>query len=402
MRFLTVLTFLTALAAGGPTSAEEVPDLAALVGQTVDVQLQGGKQVEQAEVTKVVPGAAAGSIRSLTVKAAGSQRLQTLGAAQIVELFVAGQPLDVIYDKRARSLAHSPLKRSARVQHETEVNERLAAQRHQLWPELSQQEHEEWIIRHKEFIEEAQKKTGTNLTLVETKYYLFYTDMGPQTVGIYIAYLDAMYDELCKAFAIPAGKNIWCGKCVVVAFAREDSFHTFENVVYQNSGAGAQGICHSSRDGRVVIACWKGRQEAFFANVLVHETAHGFLHRWKSTVHVPSWVNEGIADWVANAVVKDQEVPRRQKSAVQRVRQTGSLGGTFFDETRSIESWQYGVASSMVEMLLRKDATKYRTLLTGIKEGLTSEESLKQAYGLSREQLTRFYGSLVGVPNLRP
>lgn len=381
--------------------AHQPPDLTALVGQTVDVELASGKQIAGAEVTKVAAGAAAGSIRSLTVKGAKS-KTQTIGAAQIVEIHAGGQPLDVVYDKKARTLAHSPEKRAARIQHETKVNERLAAQRHQLWPELSEKEQQEWLARHKAFIDDAQTKIGTKLNLVETKYYLFYTDMGPQTVGIYVAYLDAMYDELCKAFNIPAGKNIWCGKCLVVAFARRETFESFENAVFQNPAAGVQGLCHSSRDGNVVISCWKGDHDSFFANTLVHETAHGFLHRWKSTVHIPSWVNEGIADWIAGMVVKDKEVPRRQKSAVEKVRQTGSLGGTFFDESRTIEPWQYGVASALVEMLLRKDASKYRTLLTGIKEGLSSEESLKAAYGLTPEELLIAYGRLAGLPNLRP
>ncbi len=394
---------LAIVAAAGAVQAEDLTDLTTLVGQTVDLELQAGKQIADAEVTKILPGAAAGSIRSLSVKSVKSAKVHSIAASSVVEIYVRGQPLDAVYDKKSRTLAHSPLKREARLKHDAEVNERLASRRQRLWPELTEKEHEEWIARHKAFIDDVKGKMGgKTLALVETKYYLFYTDMGPQTVGIYIAYLDAMYEELCRAFAIPAGKNIWCGKCVVVAFAAEDSFRTFENVVYSNAGAMAQGICHSSSDGRVVISCWKGNHDAFFANVLVHETAHGFIHRWKSTVHIPSWVNEGIADWVANAVVKDKEVPRRQKSALERVRQTGSLGGTFFDETRNIDAWQYGVASSLVEMLLRKDATKYRALLTGIKEGLSSEEALKQAYGLTPVELIRAYGTLAGVPNLRP
>lgn len=121
-----------------------------------------------------------------------------------------------------------------------------------------------------------------------------------------------------------------------------------------------------------------------------------------STVHIPSWVNEGIADWIAATVVKDKEVQRRQKTALDRIQQTGSLGGTFFEESRTIESWQYGVASSLVEIMLRIDPSKYRQFLTHIKEGVSSEESLQKAYGMSKEQLIKKYGALAGVPNLQP
>lgn len=324
-------------------------------------------------------------------------------ASLVAEIFADGQPLDIQFDKKKKTIAHSPERRSAREKHAAQVQERLAAQRHRLWPELTEKEQEEWVARHKTWLQEVSAKMpGVPLQLVETKYYLFYTDMPPETVGIFIAYLDSMYDELSRAFGIPAGKNIWCGKCVVVAFQEQDTFQAFEEVMFENRGETAQGLCHGVSDGKVIISCWKGKQDIFFANLLVHETSHGFIHRWMSTVHVPSWVNEGIADWVAATVVKDKEVQRRQKAAIQRIQQTGSLGGTFFEESGTIESWHYGVASSLVELMLRIDHTRYREFLTGIKEGISSEESLQKAYGMTQEQLVQKYGALAGVPNLRP
>ena len=386
-----------------PVFAAEAPDLSALVGKTVDLQLQNGKQVSAAEVTKVVPGTEAGSIKSLVVKAGKPPRTQSIVASLVAEMYEGGQTLDIEFDRKKKTIAHSAERRAAREKHEAEVKERLAAQRHRLWPELTPKEHEDWIVKHKEYLKEVSTKMpGVRLELVETKYYLFCTDMPAETVGIYIAYLDAMYEELCRAFGIPAGKNIWCGKCVVITFQEQANFQTFEEVIFQTPGATAQGICHGAYDGKVIISCFKGKQDIFFANMLVHETSHGFIHRWMSSVHVPSWVNEGVADWVAATVVKDKEVQRRQKAAIDRIQQAGSLGGTFFEESRTIEPWQYGVASSLVELMLRIDSTKYRQFLTHIKEGLSSEESLQKAYGMTREELVRKYGSLAGVPNLQP
>lgn len=384
--------------------AADAPDLSALVGKTIDLQLQNGKQVSAAEVTKVVPGTEAGSIKSFVVKSGKPPRTQSIVASLVAEMYQDGQTLDIEFDRKKKTIAHSPERRAAREKHELEVKERLAGLRHRLWPELSQKEQEDWVVKHKEYLKEVSTKMpGVRLELVETKYYLFCTDMPPETVGIYIAYLDAMYEELCRAFGIPAGKNIWCGKCIVIAFQEQESFQAFESVMFQNTGVGAQGLCHGASDGKVIISCFKGEQDLFFAKLLVHETSHGFIHRWMSSVHIPSWVNEGIADWVAATVVsKDRSVPQRQKAAVDRIQQTGSLGGNFFDESRSIEPWQYGVASSLVEVQLRIDPTKYRQFLTHIKEGLSSEEALQKAYGMTREELVKKYGSLAGVPNLQP
>lgn len=387
---------------------EQTTDLQQLVGKRLDIQALGGKQFADAEVLKVVPGTAPGSIKSLTAKVTAAGRQQLVGGPQIVELFLDGTPLDVTYDAKTRELSHDPAKREARLKHAAEVQTRLAGLRHKLWPDLTPEQHAEWIAKHKAFLQEVSAALpGTNLQLVETKYYLFYTDIAPNRVGGYIAYLDAMYEHLCKAFNIPEGKNIWCGKCVVIAFQQQETFNKFETLVMNNPNPQAQGICHGSTTGRVVIGIWKGEHEAFFGKVLVHETAHGFVHRYKSSVFIPSWVNEGIADWVAAAVVAgDTSVRQRQRDAAQRVQQTGSLGGNFFDEEQNIEGWQYGVASNMVTLLLVNDRsktkTKYKDFLDLMKEGLTPAEALKETYGATLAQLVTLYGQSIGVPNLQP
>jgi hypothetical protein len=382
--------------------AEEAPDLAQLAGKTISIQLSSGKGLAEVEVLAVVAGTEPGSIKSLNVKVNEQGKKQLVGAATVVEIFEGSQPLDVTYDKKTRSLKHDAAKRAARLKHEQEVNERLAAQRERLWPKLTEEEQAEWLAKHKEYLKEVQTGMGLPMNLVETKYYLFLTDMPAGEVGPYLVYLDAMYDQLCGAFGIPGGQNIWAGKCIVVAFKAEASFHQFEEKFMQNPGAQAQGICHSSSDGKVVIAVWKGDHESFFANVLVHETAHGFVHRYKSTVHIPSWVNEGIADWVAAAVVKtDKEVGRRQREAAGRVRESGTLGGNFFQDEQNIDAWQYGVASSLVDLMLR-GGPKYRKFFDNMKEGMTSTEALQDAYGVSEPQLAAIYGQSIGVPNLRP
>jgi hypothetical protein len=152
------------------------------------------------------------------------------------------------------------------------------------------------------------------------------------------------------------------------------------------------------------MSCYKGSSEGFFAVVLVHETSHGFIHRYKTSIDVPPWMNEGIADWVAGTVVGklDDDVQSRQLDAIEQIRATRTLGGNFFANNADLSSWQYGTASSMVEMLLRVDPKKYRKLVDNVKEGLDSEAALRDAYGIGFAELTEQYGRLAGVPNLLP
>jgi hypothetical protein len=104
---------------------------------------------------------------------------------------------------------------------------------------------------------------------------------------------------------------------------------------------------------------------------------------------------------VAAAVVRgDDSVESRQREGAQRAKQLGNLGSNFFDGNR-FENWQYGIAMTIVDMLLKIDGKKYRQFIDGIKEGLDWEESLKQAYNMTPADVVQRYGQYIGAPNLR-
>lgn len=388
------------------TAAEEPPpDLQALVGQTVDVRLTSGRSWGDAKVEKIRPGTAPGSIRALTIMPSDPPRQQTIGAQLIDEIVRDGTPLDVAYDKKNRELVHSPERRKARFQREAAIAERVRAKKGRFWKEISPADQEKYTAEEKESLQQASRKMGVAMQFMETRYYLVGTDMPVRTVGGYVKYLDAMYEQLTKAFDFPQGKNIWRGKCVVVAFQNSNEYHRFERELMDNTESqGTQALCHLFGSGRVLISCYKGTSEGFFAVVLVHETAHGFVHRYKSSIFVPSWINEGIADWVAGAVVgkHDDEVRNRQRDAIDRVRRSGTLGPSFFENDGRLESWQYGAASSLVDLMLRIDPKKYRKLIDNIKEGMESEEALRDAFGFGRAELAARYAAMARTPNARP
>jgi hypothetical protein len=393
------------LALAGPSLAGDPPDLAApdltaLVGQAVEILLKTGKSISDAEVTKIAPGAEPGTVKSMTVKTPPN-KVQGVSVMSVDEIYLAGQPLDVAFDIKSKTLAHSPDKRKARIEKAARVAEQLKSKRAQLWKDYSESEQQQFVDEEKKYLDTVGEKFS-GMVLYETKYYLFYTDMPQAQIAGYIAYLDNMYGQLCKAFGIPEGKNIWRGKCVVICFLEEKRFLDFERTFVNNPNAsGAQGIAHSYSNGRVVISCFRGSDPVYFAAVLVHETSHGFVHRYMSSARVPTWINEGIADWVAAAVVRgDDSVESRQREGAQRAKQLGNLGSNFFDGNR-FENWQYGIAMTIVDMLLKIDGKKYRQFIDGIKEGLDWEESLKQAYNMTPADVVQRYGQYIGAPNLR-
>ena len=87
--------------------------------------------------------------------------------------------------------------------------------------------------------------------------------------------------------------------------------------------------------------------------------------------------------------------------AAARLKETHTLGGEFFS-ARGLEAWQYGVASAMVDLLLREDRRGLRLFINGIKEGVPWRDSLQRAYGINPEELTTGYGRSIRVPRLTP
>ena len=216
-----------------------------------------------------------------------------------------------------------------------------------LWPELTEQQQQEAVARHKEYLDTvAQAFPDHPLRLYESEYFLFFSDMPPAQVQMYTPYLDKMYQHLCKAFGIQKGTNIWVGKAMVIVFSMRESYEQFEQQFFNNPAGQSAGRAHQKGDGTVLITFPRGQDPLTFAGILVHETTHGFVHRYKSRVFVPTWLNEGMADWAAIAVVPNDPQSRiKPQIAKQTMLQTRSLGGLFTAD--SIAGWQYGAASGL-------------------------------------------------------
>ena len=242
-----------------------------------------------------------------------------------------------------------------------------------------------------------------SLKLAETHEFLFATDIPVGEITPYVTSLDSMHDLLCDLYGIPRGEPLWKGKCLVVAFQREDDFHAFEERFMGSSiPRGVHGLCHQSTNGRVIMSCHRGNQADAFAHMLVHETSHGFNHRWMSAERIPNWLNEGLAEWVGTQVVpRSKMVPANEAQARAFMQQTGSLGPEFLTAD-NIQPVQYGIASQLVRFLVVRDRKKFADFVRGIKEGITAEESLRASFQGSIADLVAAFGQTIGVPALKP
>jgi hypothetical protein len=134
--------------------------------------------------------------------------------------------------------------------------------------------------------------------------------------------------------------------------------------------------------------------------MLVHETSHGFNHRWMSPQRIPNWLNEGIAEWVGTKVVPgSNQVALKEAKAAEYMRSHGDMGEDFFT-AQNIAAVQYGIASSLVRFLAR-DPKKFAAFVRSVKEGVPVDEALEAVYKGSFDDLVKSYGAAVGVPHLK-
>jgi len=384
-----------------PARSEDLAaKLAALEGQTLDlVELGTGKRYVRPTLEKVVERN--GTVVSLRLKPEGEPRGATVLLPGIVKI-VAGR--ETIHEVEAKGKSVAQLRgRRAREAYEKQQaasRERMEKRGVSPWPTLSAEEHAAEVEALKGFVAEV-REAFPALQVTETHEFLVATDIPPAQVGPYVASLDSMHDFLCDLYGIPRGEPVWKGKCLVIAFLREADFVAFEARFMKSPLQGVHGVCHQRSDGRVIMACYRGDDAPAFAHMLVHETSHGFNHRWMSPQRIPNWLNEGIAEWVGLKVVPgSNQVALKEAAAVQYMQARGDLGTEFF-EAQNIEAIQYGMASGLVKFLTARDLKKFAAFVQAIKEGVPVEESLQASFGASLDELVKAYGSAVNAPGLK-
>ena len=269
------------------------------------------------------------------------------------------------------------------------------------WGKQTKEEMAAAIVELKKFAEETRQRINQNLRPYETEYFLLYSDIPANDAQKWAGLLDKMYARLALLFGVPKGENIWRGKALVFVFANDADYLMFQMKMHEKTMAtGTAGMCHQYGNGDVHIAFYRQPNEMDFAHVLVHESVHGFLHRYRSPVSIPSWINEGFAELVAAEMVPRVGLTQAGTAQARQDLQTRRDLDKMFDEEQ-IVAWQYSVARTLTEFMIQQNRKGYVEFVNGIKDGMTWEDALTQKYGVSLPQLVAAYGNFMGVPGLQ-
>ena len=391
-----------ALLAMGPAPAQTSEALSARlersVGQTLDaVELSSGRRIVRPVLAGVSRQRGSGmSLRLLTDPAAPPQTVQLATVSRIIV------DREVVYESGpsggvARQGSSRSRDRGGKVAAESAA--RMRALGIDPWPSRSAEEHAAEVLALEGLVEQV-RGAFPGMRVATTHEFIFVTDIPEAEVAGVVASLDQMHDVLCDLYDIPAGEPVWFGKCLVLAFRAQEDFLAFERRFVGVDVTGAHGICHQAPTGRVIVAGHKGPDQVAFEHMLVHETSHGFNHRWVSPVRLPNWLNEGIAEWIGMQVVPaGRVVPVKEAQSLAFMRTSGHVGEGFFT-AEHIGREQYGIASGLVRFMAGRDRRRFKQFVRGIKEGQTVDASLDDAFQLSLDQLLSSYGATLSVPGL--
>jgi hypothetical protein len=266
-----------------------------------------------------------------------------------------------------------------------------------IWPPLTASQQEDATATMRDDAERILEKAGLLIAPVETDYFLFYSDMPRQETARWANELDLMYKKLAERFRLPEGENIFWGKAVIFVFTERDRFRMVEAESFgQLVTDWVEGLCHPIGP-KVFVSFYRPPQDAKFATILVHETAHGFMHRYITPRRLPAWANEGIADYLASVLFRNSPVDfSRRRRGLEFIRSGGDVDA-ILDWRYADGSWPgpetvgYDVGYLLIELMIRDRPAPFEAWVRAIKRGKPWEQALEEDFGVTRAQLVETF-----------
>lgn len=237
-------------------------------------------------------------------------------------------------------------------------------------------------------------QVGSDLVLRETAHFLIWTDWARAEHEALSAWCEGMYASLARRFGVAGRASIFEGKCPVFCLRSRKRFAEVAGLLDGYDVSGALGYTRSDDNGHVhVVVCRQGGSCAArdaFAATLIHEGTHAFLHRYGSSHRLPMWVNEGLANYVADGVLGDRCPNDHAAAATARAVVRGGYDiGPVFAADAMLDARYYAVAHSLVALLIDRDAAGFVGMIDDLKAGATVGSALLERYGLTLETLER-------------
>ncbi|HTL29773.1 MAG TPA: hypothetical protein VL282_11145 [Tepidisphaeraceae bacterium] len=258
------------------------------------------------------------------------------------------------------------------------------------------------ILRAQNFAKGVADEMKLHFTELQTTHFIIFTDWDPQE----FEFLKINVEEACAAvsrqFNIPVKENIFVGKLPVFMFSVADDFKKFAQTYDELNADQLRGYYHSRSDGTGHMAMWKPdiikndgnvkKAEEEWAYVLTHEFTHAFVNRYRSNARVARWLNEGLAEVIAQSSFPN---PNTKPLARRYAIANDAILSPIFDDDEMPAGQFYPVMQTMVQMLIDRDVRRFIKMFNAIKDGEKTEQALKEVYGIDYAGLTKAWREYV-------
>jgi hypothetical protein len=240
---------------------------------------------------------------------------------------------------------------------------------------------------------------GITFVEFQTDHFICFNDWDARETNFLKSNLEGAYATASKQFDIPVKENVFVGKLPIFMFARHADFTKFASDVdhfsVPNTVAGyyATMVNQEGQQSGGHMAMWKpditgnnvSDAERQWAYTLTHEFTHAFVARYRTNQRIPRWLNEGVAEVIANGKFPRQGV----RDYARGVALSGKDVISVFDDNNMPGGEMYPVMMTLVETLIAHDRQAFLKYFNDIKAGVDPEEALKKHFHTDHDGLVK-------------
>ena len=113
----------------------------------------------------------------------------------------------------------------------------------------------------------------------------------------YAALCERAYGRFCDILNVPDGEAVWDGKCKVFLFGTPAEFVRFAVALGGPAVAQSGGFARPTKREPLIVMPMYGQERVHLEQVLIHEMTHVFLQLYRKEVNLPTWLQEGCAQF---------------------------------------------------------------------------------------------------------
>lgn len=260
------------------------------------------------------------------------------------------------------------------------------------WPALTEQEAAEARRALRADAEGWLNTLGLTIEPIESDYFLIYADAPREQAATLGQQLDAGYRRAAPYLGLDPEKNIFWGKALVLLISDPEKHRLLEATAFnQLVSSRTIGLCHCL--GPKVILSFRVHDDPLvFGDTLMHEMAHGLLHRHRSPRRLPPWANEGFAEFVASKAVRSSLVDANRRKPALAVLRSGNSLADILSLTYEKPEWAgpeestIGVGYLVVNLMIREQPVRFAAWVSAVKSGKEWITAIEEDFGASRNQ----------------